>query len=100
MNDPIGRLKMTDHGTRLEHLMDLQDLWGRGLAICTQGMYQTEPEKERAKELKIALKLLVAHMQKDFPDVDYAREINALPKNAEDIKDDPPRDITTHRDTV
>ena len=91
---------MTDHGTRLDHLMDLQDLWGRGLAICTQGIYISEAEKQRAKELEIALKLLAAHMQKDFPDVDYAREINALPKDAADIKDDPPSDFTTHRDTV
>ena len=100
MNDPIRHLKMEDIGTRLEHLMQLQDLWGRGLAIATQG-YQTDLDKLLAKELQIALDLLTNHMQKDFISADYAKTINSLPKDANEIKDspaDPPP--TSWRDTV
>ena len=87
-NDPMSKYQMTDHGTRLEHLMDLQELWSKGLALAMQG-YQTHSDKERIKELNIALTLLTAHMQKDFDTTDYARAINALPKNAKDIPGEP-----------
>lgn len=77
--------------------MQLQELWSTGLALCTQN-YQTEMDKHRAKELVTALELLNAHMQKDFSSVDYAREINSLPKDAKEIKDVPK--ITTWHDTL
>jgi hypothetical protein len=82
-------LRMSDIGTRLDHLMELQELWSIGVAIARklkdQGSYQAETERKMEEELEIALKLLAAHMQKDFPDTDYAREINNLPKNPTDI---------------
>lgn len=84
MNTPIDRLQMSDVGTRLEHLIDLHALWSWGLHISTQG-YQTTIDIERAKDLTSAIKLLDAHMEKDFKYVDYAKVINELPKDAKDI---------------
>jgi hypothetical protein len=81
---------MNDVGTRLEHLSDLQELWSTGLDILTRGTYHSEREKAQAEELEIALKLLENHMTKDFNMQPYAREVNELPKNAEDIKDENP----------
>jgi hypothetical protein len=82
-------LRMSDIGTRLDHLMELQELWGTGVAIARrlkdQGSYQSETERKMEEELETALKLLAAHIQKDFPNTDYAREINNLPKNPTDI---------------
>lgn len=97
---------MSDIGPRLDHLMQLQDLWSRGLAILTQpNNYSTEEDKANVKKLENALELLNAHMQKDFvsgQQTSYAQEINNLPKNAKEIPDekrpDPPS--TTWRDTV
>ncbi len=77
--------KMTDIGTRLEHLADLQELWSFALGIETAGKYQSEPSMERAERLEGALQLLVAHMLNDYNPTAYAQEINNLPKNAKDI---------------
>lgn len=82
---PIGM----DHvGTRIEHMMDLHELWSEGLRIAN-----TEPvspkDKECIAELGPALKLLEFYMQCNYDDYPvYGRAINLLPKKAEDITDE------------
>ena len=85
-------------GPVLNILCNYRTYGAEALAIATQG-YQTELDKRLAKELQIALDLLTNHMQKDFIAADYAKTINSLPKDANEIKDtDPPS--TSWRDTV
>jgi hypothetical protein len=69
---------MTDYGTRLEHLLDLHELWMNGIEILSRGTYQTEFEKEMIEELRIASTLLARHMTKDYNQSTYAKEINRL----------------------
>lgn len=77
---------MSHVGTRAEHLFDLYDLWNEGLTIMERSSYHSVFEKTQMDELKAALKLLSAHMQKDYSSTPYARVINDL-KKAEDISD-------------
>jgi hypothetical protein len=42
---------------------------------------------DQVKELEIALKLLENHMTHAYSDVKYAKDINALPIDPRDIKD-------------
>lgn len=82
---------MDDYGRRLDHLMDLQELWSTGLAIARRAKdsesYQSEAEIKTEAELEICLKYLGAHMEKDFLEsrTEIARVINELPKDATDI---------------
>ena len=78
---------MQDWGKRLEHMMDLQDLWSGAYAILTGPGWHNPEEERQAKELEIALKLLGHHMQNDFDATQYAKVINDLPKKAEEIQD-------------
>jgi hypothetical protein len=81
----MKELKMSDIGTRLEHLSDLYDLWKRGLEILSSGVI-TSGEDERKKELEIALQMLWFHMNKDYDPRLYITTVNALPKDANEIK--------------
>ena len=81
---------MSDIGTRLEHLADLQDLWGTALCILTTGTYHNEREIAQAADIEIALKLLEKHMANDYNETQYARDINDLPRNPEDIPKEKP----------
>ena len=83
---PVLTLGMSDVGTRLEHLADLQDLWGWALGTLTAGTYHTTLEVEQAKELEIALRLLEQHMVIGYSPTTYAQVINNLPIDAKDIK--------------
>jgi hypothetical protein len=78
---------MSDIGTRLEHLADLQDLWGTALCILTTGTYHNEREIAQAADIEIALKLLENHMANDYNETQYAKDINDLPIDPRDIKD-------------
>jgi hypothetical protein len=78
---------MDDVGTRAEHLADVQDLWSMALCILTTGTYHSDEERKQAQELETALKLLENHMTHNFNQTGYARIINDLPWNAEDIPD-------------
>lgn len=82
------RVSMADVGTRLSHLMELQELWSTGLQILTTGTYHTDEEDNQAKELEIALRLLAFHMMNDYNATPYAQEINNLPKDPKEIKDE------------
>lgn len=86
-----------DVGTRLQHMMDLQDMWSTVFGILTRtDIFHTEFEVHRAKEIETALDLLQHHMEAEYNLTQYAKEINDLPQPK---KDDPP-DIVTFRDTV
>ena len=85
-----------DVGTRLQHMMELQDLWATAYGILTRpDLFHTPLEEERANIIDIALSLLQHHMEAEYNLTSYAKEINnAKPKT------DPPDDFVTHRDTV
>jgi hypothetical protein len=75
-----------DHiGKRIEHLMELHELWSEGLRIASIG-HITEDDKVRIVELGSAIRLLEFYMQANYDDYpEYGRTINLLPKNPEDI---------------
>jgi hypothetical protein len=89
-NPVIKLYAMEDVGTRLEHLADLQDLWSGGLAMLLSGTYHSALELEQVEKLEIALKLLENHMTHAYSDVKYAKDINELPRNPEDIPKENP----------
>jgi Cys-tRNA synthase (O-phospho-L-seryl-tRNA:Cys-tRNA synthase) len=93
-----------DVGTRLQHMADLHELWSTAYAILTRpNLYHTALEEERAKALEIALDLLVNHMEAEYNEVPYAKEINDNtnpPPMSIRPRHDPPSDFTTFRDTV
>ena len=99
LGEPIYKkvLHADDVGTRLEHMMQLQDLWSTSYGILTRdNFYHTGWEYNRAAALGIALDLLQHHMEAEYNLTQYAKEINDVSKSK---KDDPP-DFVTHRDTV
>ena len=70
---------MNDVGTRLEHMMQLQDLWGFGLQqLTTNNVNHSQKEVEQAKKLESALELLTYHMMNDYDASAYAKAINEL----------------------
>lgn len=92
------KLSGDDVGTRIQHMMDLQDLWSTAYGILTRpDLYHTQLEKERAVYINIALTLLQHHLEAEYNSASYAKEINNVPKP--DTKN-PPDDFVTHRDTV
>jgi len=78
---------MQDYGTRLDHMMDLQDLWSTAYAMLTTKGWHSIPEKVQARELEVALRLLGNYMTFNYSELGLARTINDLPK-AEDIPED------------
>ena len=106
IGEPTGGFKVLnadDVGTRLQHMMDLQEQWSTAYGILTRPGYHSKLEEDRAKALETALDLLQHHMEAEYNGTPYARAINDLPKNPKEIPDDtkrPPNDFTTHRDTV
>jgi hypothetical protein len=99
MGEPTGGFKVLhaeDIGTRIEHMMQLQNTWSTCLGILTRPGYHSPLEEIRAKELETALDLLHHHLTAEYNETSYAKEINDLPKPK---KDDPP-DSTTYLDTV
>ena len=86
MGDPMyhKQLHGDDVGTRLSHMMDLQQLWSDVYGILTRpNLFHTELEQARALQLEIALSLLQNHMEAEYNLTQYAKEINDLPKPKE-----------------
>lgn len=81
---------MQDVGKRIDHMMELHDLWSGVLGLLTAPGWHNPEEEKQAHELEIALKLLTYHMQNDFCIIDYAKVINELPKNPGDIRNELP----------
>ena len=74
------RMRMEDKGTRLQHLIDLRDLWAEMLDILRRrnAAYASKDDNEKIVKLAHALELMHFHMQKDYNDFEYRREINTL----------------------
>jgi len=90
-----------DIGPRLEHLMDLHNVWSFGLSLLERPGYHTDLEKQHAEMLRVAIKMLNYRLEEEYSPTPYAKVINSLPKEAKEIKDDikiDPDDFTTHRD--
>lgn len=79
---------MDDIGSRAEHMADLHDLWSFAYGQLTTDRYHSGNEDIQAKELEIALNLLVHHMESEYRPTTYAQVINNLPKDAAQIPDD------------
>ena len=77
---------MDDVGTRLEHMMDLQDIWSGAYALLTTKGWHSIHEQVRAIELEEALRLLAYYITSDYSELGIARTINNLPK-AKDLPD-------------
>lgn len=73
-----------DLGRRADHLMQLQDYWNTCYGILTTPGFHTMAEKERAKNLQIALDLLMSYASAGYDCHAYAKEINNLPKVEKD----------------
>ena len=73
-------MRMEDKGTRLQHLIDLRDLWAEMLDILRRrnAAYASKDDNEKIVKLAHALELMHFHMQKDYNDFEYRREINTL----------------------
>jgi hypothetical protein len=105
IGEPTGGFKVLhadDVGTRLQHMMDLQDQWSTAYGILTRPGYHSALEESRAKQLETALDLLQHHMEAEYNGTQYAVTINDLPKDPKEIPDEKPHrsDPTTWRDTV
>ena len=73
-------LHSDDVGTRIEHMMQLQELWSTAYGILTRpSLFHTDLEKARAVQLEIALDLLQHHLEAEYNLASYAREINDPP---------------------
>jgi hypothetical protein len=74
-------MSLDDVGTRAEHLMDLQTIWGFAYQMLTTDIYHTEGEVHQAAELATALDLLTNYMMsgRDLVTL-YAKVINDLPR--------------------
>ena len=81
LGEPIYRkvLHAEDIGTRLTHMMELQQIWSDVYGILTTDHFHTELEQIRAIQLGIALDLLQHHLSAEFNETFYAKTINDLP---------------------
>ena len=73
-------IHMEDVGTRLDHLTNLKDIWENALRILNNmnRTYQTPDEIEQKRKIETALEMLNFHMQKDYNELEYRKEINVL----------------------
>ena len=84
----VEEYSMDNVGRRIEHLSDLQNLWGFALGLLLAGTYHSPEEREQAAALEIALDLLERHMSYAYAYDNqhyYAQMINQLPKRGTDI---------------
>lgn len=87
IDDSIRRYKADDVGTRMQHYMELQEMWSTAYEIVTrENVYHTELEKEQASQLTVALTLLQRQLEAEYKSTAYAKEINSLPKPTQEIK--------------
>ena len=86
--DPNRLYIMSDIGTRLDHYMELQDLWSHGLQVLTTKGWHSDKEKQQAQYLAIALELLQQVLECEYSPKNYAIIINTLPKDPKEIPDE------------
>lgn len=75
-----------DIGTRLDHLMQLHEIWSWGYAQLTRPniTYRTPGQEDDARKLLTAIEMLNYQLRAFDNPTEIAREINQLP-NAKDI---------------
>lgn len=83
-----ARLKAEDSGNRLDHLMELHDLWSWSLAMCLRGTFHTDLEKEQQEKLEVAIEMLNHILMGYQTETVIPQVINSLPKDAKDIPND------------
>lgn len=84
----VGKVmpRLDDVGTRMEHLMDLHNIWSFGLSLLEKpGWFYTALENDHALLLRAALKMLEYRLEEEYSPTPYAKTINSLPKDAKDI---------------
>ena len=86
MFDP--ELKADDVGTRLEHLMELHDLWGWSLHMCLRGTFHTDLETAQQAKLECALEMLNHIIMGYQGATDVPSVINSLPRDPKEIPND------------
>jgi hypothetical protein len=69
---------LDDIGTRMKFLLELYDLWVAGADICTRYDSKHPNYSEKIIELQHALKLLRYHLEKDYSDKAYRKEIDEI----------------------
>ncbi len=89
INYAIKTGSLDDIGTRMKHLTDLYELWAVGLDVIERFDKHSPYYGEKKRELESAMKLLLFHVQKDYNEQSLKKEIELLPWNAENIKDEP-----------
>jgi hypothetical protein len=86
INRVINLGSMDDVGTRIEHLTALYDLWLDGIDILDRWEKHNPRYAEKRKELEIASRLLMFHIQKDYQDKEDRAVVDSLPLHGDDIK--------------
>lgn len=79
---------MDDVGTRMQHYMELQDVWSHGLQVLTGPGWHSQKEQTQAGYIIIALALLQDQLEADYHPTQQkfiAQEINKLEKTDLDI---------------
>ena len=83
-----ARLKAEDSGNRLDHLMELHDLWSWSLAMCLRGTFHTGLEQRQKEKLAVALEMLNHIIMGYQCETVVPQVINSLPKDPKEIPDD------------
>ena len=76
-----------DVGTRMQHILDLYEMWTTGLDVLERFDKNPPMYAERKQQLTSALTLLGYVMERHYNDHAYVVTINELPKNPADIKE-------------
>lgn len=78
----MKEIKMSDVGTRLEHLIDLYELWSEGVRILevSENLHETLFGQTQLNELRTAKQFLWWHMEKDYDRFQYSTVIDRMPK--------------------
>jgi|HubBroStandDraft_1064217.scaffolds.fasta_scaffold11554_6 hypothetical protein len=88
INNVIRTGSMDDIGSRLQFLTELYELWQEGIEILDKWERNTPFYAEKRKELEIASRLLMYHMEKDYKEEVTKKMINDLPAFGDQIKDE------------
>lgn len=79
---PMNDLNPNDVGTRLQHHIELFEVWNAALEIvkASEARFPTKIGQERIKSLTYAVELMQRMMQMDYNERAYSSEINSIKK--------------------
>lgn len=78
INHALKTGSLDDIGTRMKFLLELYDLWLTGADIIERYDKHLPMYQEKMIELQHALKLLRYHLERDYSDRAYRKEIDEL----------------------